>query len=154
MTFRTPVGLSTIKLQETRESLGHITWFKCDNILVVVSYPWFTAPFNNTRTLKLKTQLTFAFFASASHNFDENQRTLEKETDKIDCNHLAFSPQSLLVCALFLSPPLTESLVQKLIEINQSQPTPPLNPLNVILFPEFACSEKRSNGRSNEESQE
>ena len=35
-----------------------------------------TAPFNNTQTLKLKTQLTIVFFTAVNHNYDDNQQTL------------------------------------------------------------------------------
>jgi hypothetical protein len=43
-----------------------------------------TVPFIKTRTQKFKTQLTIAFFAAFSHNYGKIQRTLKKETNKIE----------------------------------------------------------------------
>ena len=34
-----------------------------------------TAPFNNTQTLKFKTQLTIAFYTAVNHNNNNNQQT-------------------------------------------------------------------------------
>ena len=46
-------------------------------------------PFNNTRTLKLKTQLIIAFFAAVNHNYDDKQleptdREKKKQTKGIE----------------------------------------------------------------------
>lgn len=41
---------------------------------------------NNTRTLKLKSQLRFTFYAAVNHNYDDNHWTLKTDIDKMDRN--------------------------------------------------------------------
>ena len=46
---------------------------------------WLTTPFNNTQTLKFKTQLSIAFFTAVNHKIttttNSNQRTVKKSTN-------------------------------------------------------------------------
>ena len=51
-----------------------------------IALQFLTVPFNNMQTLKFKTQLTIAFFTAVNHNYNDNQQTLKKETNKMDRN--------------------------------------------------------------------
>ena len=67
------VDLSTLSISLT---FSKLSWKQSKNIFPL------TALFKKTRTLKLKSRLHTAFFASVNHNYDHKQRTLEHRNTK------------------------------------------------------------------------
>ena len=56
-----------------------------DGVKHVLVHALYIVPFDNSRTLKSKTQLKITFFTAVNHNYDDNQDIYQSQSTDVSC---------------------------------------------------------------------